>query len=214
MLYKQTPQTFIAGLGKGTVFRFNLENCIFIEDSALASDVDYSEVLTPYIPTTEEAKAMLEQYSEWCAQFAQPINQSVISYTCDIGVYKSDIAARLKAKLHEYEAMVNSEIYFTSSLGFRCNGDRRSLENMRALYETSDNSISYRDLDNENHSISKDELSTLINELQKNMLSLYDQKWEMMSKLKSIETFEELRESDFSYHFQDFTPNAIELTFD
>lgn len=111
-----------------------------------------------------------------------------------------------------FEQNPNNDMYFTSSLGFKCNGDRRTLTNIESLISKFDlvankdtKLVAYRDYDNTDRQVSKAQLETLSDEHVLNGFALYDQKralGDLISKAKSIE---ELNKIDIKFTMMDFS---------
>lgn len=105
------------------------------------------------------------------------------------------------------ESNINSDVYFTSSLGFKVNGDIRSYINISGLYAAADDdgTTSFRDLDNESHDLTKDQLKTLIDELAQNMANLQAQAWEKESAIEDADTFDALFSVSTEFEMTDFS---------
>lgn len=81
----------------------------------------------------------------------------------------------------------NSEMYITSSLGFKVNADTNSLENVNTLIDL--NANIFRDFDNVIHKVSLDDLKIIKSEIQQNAVNLYHQKWKYEEIIKKCFNF-------------------------
>ena len=95
----------------------------------------------------------------------------------------------------------NSEMYITSSLGFKVNADTNSLENVNTLIDL--NANIFRDFDNEIHKVSLDDLKTIKSEIQQNVVNLYQQKWKYEEIIKKA-SISELKELKLNFEMLDF----------
>lgn len=97
-----------------------------------------------------------------------------------------------------YRAYENSLVYFKSHLGFRFNGDQRSLDTMKNLYDTFDRQalvngmLPYLDYDNVYRNLRKDDLQLLILESQANLFKLFKDIQSFKSKIKGASDKSEL----------------------
>lgn len=111
-------------------------------------------------------------------------------------------------KLKELKDCVNrlkgndSEMYITSSLGFKVNADTNSLENVNTLIDL--NANIFRDFDNEIHKVSLDDLKIIKSEIQQNAVNLYQQKWKYEEIIKNA-SISELKELKLNFEMLDFT---------
>ena len=110
-------------------------------------------------------------------------------------------------KLKELKDCVNrlkcntSEMYITSSLGFKVNADTNSLENVNTLIDL--NANIFRDFDNEIHKVSLDDLKIIKSEIQQNVVNLYQQKWKYEEIIKNA-SISELKELKLNFEMLDF----------
>ncbi len=125
---------------------------------------------------------------------------------------KAEKERELSSKASAFEQNLNKDMYFTSSLGFRCNGDRRTLTNLQTLITFFDASasgdpatVTYRDYDNQTHELTKEQLSILYAEHAQASNSLYEQKWQFEAQLEACETKEELEALSFDFKMTDFS---------
>ena len=94
--------------------------------------------------------------------------------------------------------------FFKSSLGFSVDGDARSRENLDGLINIGQEPVAFRDHDNGDHSLTLDNLKTLLKEAQMNGAMLYQQKWQIQSAIEKCGTLDELRKIEIVFRMADF----------
>lgn len=99
----------------------------------------------------------------------------------------------------------DSGMTFKSSLGFVVDGDARSRDNLSGLINIGVEPVAFRDHDNGAHSLTLDNLRTLLKEAQMNGAMLYQQKWQIQSAIEKCGTLEELRAIEIVFRMADFT---------
>ncbi len=118
---------------------------------------------------------------------------------------KKEKMQELQNKSASLETPLNKNIVFTSSLGFKVNGDRRSQANLQNLINFyQDNSISYRDYDNNMQVLSKEQLTTILRESVLNFENLYNQKWSLETQIKNAKTKVDLSKIKIDYVMSNF----------
>ena len=111
----------------------------------------------------------------------------------------------MQNKSASLETPLNKNIVFTSSLGFKVNGDRRSQANLQNLINFyQDNSISYRDYGNNMQVLSKEQLTTILRESVLNFENLYNQKWSLETQIKNAKTKVDLSKIKIDYVMSNF----------
>lgn len=197
----------------GFQFRFNLKNLIYFEDNSLLPNQDVE--LTPYVPTSSEQAELLNEYTSWCTQFNQPQNETLVNILSSVDYWKEVKQTEIKNASAKFEDNLNKQMYFTSSLGFRCNGDRRTATNIAGLiaaYDLPPNNgalVTYRDYDNKEHSLNKEQLQTLYLEHLANGNMLYQQKWAMEAQVDAADSLDTLNALDLTFKMQDFSQPAL-----
>lgn len=205
MLYKHTDN-LIQNEGK-YIFYFN-ENKIFFTGAALGWH--------PYVPTAEELSTLKSEYAAWCEQFNQPQNADLMSHLSGgLELYKSELLAYLSEVADKFEANLNKAMYFTSSLGFKVNGDRRTKDNLQDLVtffdlQAVDGKIQYRDYDNVNRELTKEQVQTLLVEHVGNGQALYVQKWNLQTQINEATTLDDLSTIKITFAMADYTPPVEE----
>lgn len=105
-----------------------------------------------------------------------------------------------------FENNLNKNMYFTSSLGFRVNGDRRTRSNIEDLIHFSpDFPVEYRDYDNQKRKVTQEQLQTMLVEHITNGENLYYQKWLLESKIQECTTIEEVNAIEIKFEMMDFS---------
>ena len=99
----------------------------------------------------------------------------------------------------------DSGMTFKSSLGFVVDGDARSRDNLSGLVNIGQEPVAFRDHDNGDHSLTLDNLKTLLKEAQMNGAMLYQQKWQMQAKIESAKSLKALKAIEIVFKMADFT---------
>ena len=99
----------------------------------------------------------------------------------------------------------DSGMTFKSSLGFVVDGDARSRDNLSGLINIGVEPVAFRDHDNGDHSLTLDNLRTLLKEAQMNGAMLYQQKWQMQAKIESAKSLKALKAVEIKFTMADFT---------
>lgn len=148
--------------------------------------------------TVEQLKRSVLKIYKW------PIGECLLT----VDELRERMSAELEASSASFEENLNKSMYFTSSLGFKVNGDRRTrsnIEDLISMLPDDTTMVPYRSYNNENVNLNKSQLKILLNEHLQNGLSLYNQKWEKQNSLKSAETKDELKSVDLTFEFKDFS---------
>ena len=119
---------------------------------------------------------------------------------------KAEKEAELESKSAAFENTLNKDMYFTSSVGFRVNGDRRTRSNIEDLITHSPSfPVTYRDYDNQTQKVTQDQLKTMLVEHITNGNNLYVQKWAFEEQINACTTVEELKAIDITFKMMDFS---------
>ena len=125
---------------------------------------------------------------------------------------KAQKTQELASKAASFEQNLNKEMYFTSSLGFKVNGDRRTRSNLEDLITYFDaqatgepKTVAYRDYDNVDRLVTKAQLQVMLAEHIQNGNELYQQKWAMEAELEAITAQEELDNFEIVFVMKDYT---------
>ena len=98
----------------------------------------------------------------------------------------------------------DSGMTFKSSLGFTVDGDARSRDNLSGLINIGQEPVSFRDHDNGDHSLTLDNLKTLLKEAQMNGAMLYQQKWAMQKAIGACKSVKALKAVEIKFTMADF----------
>ena len=123
-----------------------------------------------------------------------------------LDLVKAEKLNEISAIADAFEQMKCDSMYVTSSLGFRVNADRRSLQNIENMV-TLGESQQFKDYDNTFHYLSVDELKIIANEIIINGLNLYSQKFAMQQAVTSATEVETIANLDLTFNMMDFSTN-------
>lgn len=99
----------------------------------------------------------------------------------------------------------DSGMTFKSSLGFVVDGDARSRDNLSGLINIGVEPVSFRDHDNGDHSLTLNDLRTLLKEAQMNGAMLYQQKWAMQKAIEACRSIKALKAVEIKFTMADFS---------
>ena len=99
----------------------------------------------------------------------------------------------------------DSGMTFKSSLGFVVDGDARSRDNLSGLINIGVEPVSFRDHDNGDHSLTLNDLRTLLKEAQMNGAMLYQQKWAMQKAIGACKSVKALKAVEIKFTMADFS---------
>ena len=99
----------------------------------------------------------------------------------------------------------DSGMTFKSSRGFTVDGDARSRDNLSGLINIGQEPVSFRDHDNGDHSLTLNDLRTLLVEAQKNGALLYQQKWAMQKAIEACRSIKALKAVEIKFTMADFS---------
>lgn len=189
------------------LFRFNaVEKLAFTDQEFSAS---------PYVCTNEEATLCVKEYQDWCDKFSQPVHSDLIAEVSGLETVKTSLLRYIDVQTAKFEDNLNKDMYFTSSLGFKVNGDRRTKDNLQDLItffdlQAKEGKIQYRDYDNQEQSLTKEQLQTLLTEHVTNGQMLYNVKWQLQSKVKDATSLDDLHAITIAFPMMDFSAKAEE----
>ena len=108
---------------------------------------------------------------------------------------------------NQFDQYKCDKMYVISSVGgYKFNTDIRSQTNIQGLIDMmTDETTLYRDYDNEFRTLTKAELTTLKNECLLNGQHLYQQKWDLQSKINACKSVEELNAIEIEFEMLDFS---------
>ena len=207
----------------------------------IIEEQDFEPVYNPYYKLTtgevydKDKKAFVDSsdssYQAFTEAGYQPLSIGQNGYTLDqlkngvikfygwdmgeclltVDELREKLLGELEVKSAGFEENLNKEMYFTSSLGFKVNGDRRTrsnIEDLITMLPDDTTTVSYRDYDNQTRELTRAQLKTMLTEHLTNGLDLYRQKWEKQAALNAADTKEALKQVDLSFTFRDYTEGA------
>lgn len=188
----------------------------FDNDIVYASPNAYSDAdeknLKHFIPNNSECDTMKSTYESWCEDVHTSPYSDLINHLNneDISLHKQDLYDILYDKTVPFETNLNKDMYFTSSLGFKSNGDRRSKSNLQDLVlcfdlQQKDGMITYIDYDNVGRQLTKTQVQTLFTECVANGQLLYNQKWAYKKLIDEATSLDDLSKIDIVFKMGDFS---------
>jgi len=117
---------------------------------------------------------------------------------------KQDKLAELSMIANKFEQNKCDSMYVVSSLGFRANADRRSLQNVSNLIDIGVET-QFKDYDDQFHLLSVEDLETLALEIKKNGANLYSQKFTMQYQIASAQSEQDLENIQIEFTMMDFS---------
>jgi len=117
---------------------------------------------------------------------------------------KQDKLRELSRYAERFEQNKCDEMYVTSSLGFRANADRRSLQNVSNLIDIGE-TTQFKDYDDQFHLLGVQDLQTLAMEIKKNGANLYSQKFTMQYQIANCQTESEVENFVIQFSMLDFS---------
>ena len=148
--------------------------------------------------TLEQLKRSVLKFYGW------PIGECLLT----VDELRTKLQAELEAESAKFEENLNKDMFFTSSLGFKVNGDRRTRSNIEDLISMLTNDItpvSYRDFNNQEQKLTRPQLKTIRTEHLQNGLDLYQQKWQKQAELQVAKSKEELKTVNLEFTFKDYS---------
>lgn len=123
---------------------------------------------------------------------------------------KAEKLAELAASVAPFNDSDCHAMHYTSSLGFRVNGDRKAIQDLDGLALTFDlvaknGKVSFMDYDNKLQELTKEQLSKLRTEHAINGQNLYQQKWQYKSAINAATSAEELMAISITFSMLDFS---------
>ena len=183
------------------IYRFNVKEIFY-------SDAEYNS--TPYIPNDDEMDKCKSDYLAWSKKYNQTYNKGLIERLTELQPNKDDLLEVIDSITAVFENNLNKNMYFTSSLGFKVNGDRRTKDNLQDLINYGSETIQYRDYDNINRTLNKSQLNILLMEHIANGNNLYKQKWDLQNQVNIAETFTQLSYINLRFTMADYTASPLQ----
>ena len=134
------------------------------------------------------------------------VSEDGISISLTLAEYKGFKAQQVENATAGFDAeRKDSDMTFKSSLGFVVDGDARSRDNLSGLINIGQEPVSFRDHDNGDHSLTIDDLRTLLKEAQMNGAMLYQQKWAMQKAIGACKSVKALKAVEIKFTMADFS---------
>ena len=134
------------------------------------------------------------------------VSEDGISISLTLAEYKGFKAQQVENATAGFDAeRKDSGMTFKSSLGFVVDGDARSRDNLSGLINIGQEPVSFRDHDNGDHSLTLDNLKTLLKEAQMNGAMLYQQKWAMQKAISDAKSLKALKAVEIKFTMADFS---------
>lgn len=121
-----------------------------------------------------------------------------------LDLLKAEKLAEISAVADAFEQMKCDTMFVTSSLGFRVNADRRSLQNIENMVSLGE-SQQFKDYDNTFHYLSAEELKVIAHEIILNGLNLYSQKFAMQQQIATATDYDTVANFEVEFKMMDFT---------
>ena len=134
------------------------------------------------------------------------VSEDGISISLTLAEYKGFKAQQVENATAGFDAeRKDSGMTFKSSLGFTVDGDARSRDNLAGLINIGAEPVAFRDHDNGDHSLTLDNLKTLLKEAQMNGAMLYQQKWAMQKAIGACKSVKALKAVEIKFTMADFS---------
>ena len=139
------------------------------------------------------------------------VSEDGISIVLTLAEYKGFKKQQVENATAGFDAeRKDSVMTFKSSLGFTVDGDARSRDNLSGLINIGQEPVSFRDHDNGDHSLTLDNLKTLLKEAQMNGAMLYQQKWAMQKAIGACKSVKALKAVEIKFTMADFSKKKEE----
>lgn len=169
--------------------------------------------LVPEVPSF--GVSLIEKYKKDDTKLTEDLQKlgfdcGVVEELQSVEAYKQYLNGIVLSKAAKFEDNLNKDMYFTSSLKFKVNGDCRTRDNIQDLItffdaQQQEGKISYRDYDNKEQKLTKENLQTILKEHITNGQNLYKQKWEKEQKIAAANSFDDLKAISTEFEMSDFT---------
>ena len=103
------------------------------------------------------------------------------------------------------------DMYLTSSLGFKIDADVSSQKNLEVLIRIGQPTDKFKDYDNNYHSVTVENLNTMLTECAINGANLYATRFSYCDVLKASDSMDEIMEIKFDFKMLDFTEATDEV---
>ena len=148
-------------------FIFNAQTMIVSDDIEISSK-DLAKI------STKEISRLRSEYNEWCQHHNMVPDQDIIKDLATPEEKKANKLSELKASYQTFTHNLSVE----SSLGFAVNCNVDTLVMLDMLINTYVEPVMFRDFNNDMHTLNKDELSSLKQEVFTRLQKVLQQKWD------------------------------------
>ena len=129
---------------------------------------------------------------------------------------REDKLKELDALSAKFEDNLNKDMFFTSSNGFKCNGDRRTKSNLQDIVTFFDlqaqgGKVMYRDYNNVERELTKEQVQVLLVEHVANGNALYSQKWALQEKINAAKSKDALKKLKLEFAMSDFSKKPVHV---
>lgn len=163
-----------------------------------------------YVPTAEEINAAVAEYQMILLRAPELADPELDKALSDPEVARQALLTEVNSQADKFEQSLNKDMYFTSSLGFKVNGDRRTKENLSDLINYGpETGVQYRDYENQLQLLSRSQLQQILAEHITNGQNLYQQKWALQQLINSSQGFDGLHEIVVQFTMMDFTQPGV-----
>ena len=181
--------------------------------AAMPATMSDDRELVPEVPSF--GVSLIEKYKNDDTKLTEDLQKlgfdcGVVEELQSVEAYKKYLNGIVLAKAAKFEDNLNKDMYFTSSLKFKVNGDRRTRDNLQDLVtffdaQQKEGKVSYRDYDNKEQKLTKESLQTILKEHITNGQNLYKQKWEKEQKIAAANSFDDLKAISTDFEMSDFS---------
>lgn len=195
-------------------FNKSLEFCVINGEMQNDWHNEYAEgLLLQVVELREKFEERQRQF--YAAESAKEYEQMVNAMS--LAEFKDARLRELSRAAAAFENNLNTEMYFTSSLGFKVNGDRRTKANLQDLItffdlQANDGTLPYRDYDNKNRNLTKQQLQLLLVEHVANGNNLYEQKWAYQNQVSQAKTKDAVKAIKFTFEMADYSKVPLPST--
>jgi hypothetical protein len=184
-----------------------IRNAKWNDSEHTSFDVELNHPEFGWIPFTVADGERVDTYCYkiWAIKDTLEI-QEYVEHVKTLEEIKQELLQKISFESDKFENNKCDSMYITSSLGFRVNADRRSLQNVENLIRIGQETI-FKDYDNQFRSVTVQDLETLALEISINGSNLYNQKFRMQNFVLNAETAEDLENFVIQFTMMDFTEN-------
>ena len=210
-------------------FNFTLHTCLSLGECPEKAIHEYVERMLNKLPSLvaafdarkaiSDAEAVAQSFAKNDQEAKERAEKEALEHWQNVSLadYKQERLNELSREAAAFENNLNTEMYFTSSLGFKVNGDRRTKANLQDLItffdlQANDGTLPYRDYDNKNRNLTKQQLQLLLVEHVANGNNLYEQKWAYQNQVSQAKNKDTLKAIKFTFEMADYSKVPLPST--